>query len=269
MDRPEAATLEVPSYLQGTVATKLVPLFEERALLLETDAETVLVAGDLHLGLERELSRKGVHGLEESKGLVDHLAGLAAREAADRILLLGDVKHSIGAYAHEKRALAPLERMPAPVEVVPGNHDGGLAEIAPFLKIHDIRGITVDGVGVFHGHVWPDEALFAGGTIVLCHNHPHVGLRDELGHLTREPCWIRAPLAEAVLERYPEAQLPGEAVLVPAFNPLLGGVALNQPGKNALGPLLANEIIDLPAGRVYTLDGLQLGTLASLEAQLS
>lgn len=246
--------------------TLLVPLFEERALLLEDEGSVSLVAGDLHLGLEAELRRKGLHGLDASRELVEHLGALALAHDATRILLLGDVKHSLGAREAEARALAPLAGLPCPVEVVPGNHDGALAEVAPFLALHDARGIVRGGVGLVHGHTWPHPALFAQGRLVLSHNHPQVALVDELGGVTSEPCWARAPLGEAVLERYPDAALPGEAILVPAFNPLLGGVALNRTDRSPLGPLLTHGLLDLPQARIYTLDGVDLGLLGNLEA---
>jgi putative SbcD/Mre11-related phosphoesterase len=247
------------------VGTRLIPLFDERAMLVEAD-ERVLVAGDLHLGMERELRKEGVHGIEETEDLIAHLGELAAEERADRVLLLGDVKHTLGAWEPEKRALGGLAELPIPVEVVPGNHDGEIDEIAPFLKIHEPRGVRIGEVGFLHGHTWPSEDAIEAGRLVLCHNHPHVALRDGLGQVSTEPCWVRAPLVEH--ERYPEAQLPGEAVLVPAFNPLLGGVALNRPEDEALGPLLTNDVIDLDRGRVYTLDGIELGTIGDLEERL-
>ncbi|PSG97984.1 phosphoesterase [Thermoplasmatales archaeon SW_10_69_26] len=252
------------------MSTRLVPLFDERAMLVETSPDRVLVAGDLHLGMERELRKDGVHGIEETEGLIAHLGELAAEERVDRVLLLGDVKHTLGAWEPEKRALSGLAELPVPVEVVPGNHDGEIDEIAPFLKIHDARGLTIGEVGFLHGHTWPNEEITDGGRLVLSHNHPHVALRDGLGQVSTEPCWVRAPIpdSEANRERYPDADLPGEAVLVPAFNPLLGGVALNRPEDEALGPLLTNDVIDLGAGRVYTLDGVELGTIADLEERL-
>lgn len=236
-------------------------------MLVEAQSDRVLVAGDLHLGMERELRREGVHGIEESPDLIAHLGQLAAEERVDRILLLGDVKHTLGAWEPEKRALSGLEELAVPVEVVPGNHDGELEEIAPFLTIHGARGIRIGDVGFLHGHTWPSEAVAQGGRLVLSHNHPHVALRDGLGQVSTEPCWVRAPIPEGC-KRYPDAQLPGEAVLVPAFNPLLGGIALNRPEDEPLGPLLANDVIDLDAGRVYTLDGVELGTIESLRERL-
>lgn len=252
------------------MGTALVPLFKERALLVEAPDERVLVAGDLHLGLERELKNKGVHGIQETPSVVDHLAEIAAEERVDRVVLLGDVKHTLGAWEPEKRAVAWLEELPLPVHVVPGNHDGDLAEIAPFLEMEDARGIRLGDVGLLHGHTWPSRDAMRGGRLVLCHNHPHVALRDGLGQVSTEPCWVRAPIeaSQEVKQRYPDAEVPGEAVLVPAFNPLLGGVALNRPEDEALGPLLSNGVVDLGAGRVFTLDGIELGTIEALRERL-
>lgn len=252
------------------MATSLVPLFDERALLVEAPEERVLVAGDLHLGLEKELRRKGVHGIEETPGLVEHLSSLVVGEGVDRVLLLGDVKHTLGAWEPEKRAVGWLEEVPVPVHVVPGNHDGDLGEVAPFLTLEDARGVVVGDVGLLHGHAWPSEEVMRAGRLVLCHNHPHVALRDGLGHVSTEPCWVRAPVAsnELVVERFGEGVVASEAVLVPAFNPLLGGVALNRPEGAPIGPLLANGVVGLDAGRVFTLDGIELGTVKNLRERL-
>ena len=249
------------------MVAQLIPLFTERALIVQTAQERCLVAGDLHLGLERELRRQGVHGVSESEALVEQLQQIASRERVDRIILLGDVKHSIGAHRWEEAALAPLTSVEPAVEVVPGNHDGMLADLVP-VTVHDARGIVVDDVGLAHGHTWPAADVVANGRLVLCHNHPHVALVDELGSVQSEPCWLRATFAPSVRERYPDLPLPGELVIVPAFNPLLGGVAMNRPGEKVLGPLLANRMVELADAHAFTLDGLDLGRIARLEEPL-
>ena len=51
---------------------------------------------------------------------------------------------------------------------------------------------------------------------------------------------------------------------MPAFNPLCGGLALNEPAEDMRGPLLA--MADMERARLYLLDGTDLGQLARIRA---
>jgi metallophosphoesterase superfamily enzyme len=53
---------------------------------------------------------------------------------------------------------------------------------------------------------------------------------------------------------------------MPAFNELTGGTAFNAlEGERLLGPLFGNGLVDADAGRVFTIDGVDLGTVGSLK----
>ncbi|HVL49784.1 MAG TPA: metallophosphoesterase [Candidatus Thermoplasmatota archaeon] len=243
------------------------PRFGERALLLESGGERVVVVGDLHVGLESDLKRSGLHIPSQTGRMRSRLGAIVRETMPDRLVVLGDLKHAI-AYA-ARQETEELEDfflgLGVPVDLVPGNHDADIPVLAG-VEVHPATGIRVGEAALLHGHTWPSDRVMDGARLVaFCHNHPAVLLVDELGHRHKEPCWIRAPFAEAARERWPTLDPDARAIAIPAFNDLVGGVAFNAlEGEHPLGPLLANGLVDLDAGRLYTLDGVDLGTLADM-----
>lgn len=249
---------------------RLSPVFGERALTTDAGGARTLVVGDLHVGVEGELHRSGVHIPSQTPEMRERLEGLVEDEDAERLVVLGDLKDTIArASRQEQRELPTLfEGLADDVEVhlVPGNHDAGLEEHLQGVTVEPATGMTLAGeVGLAHGHTWPSDDVMACPRIALSHNHPTVLLTDEVGGRHKEPCWVRATFTEAAREQYPD--LPGDArlILVPAFNPLLGGTPLNGDEADPwLGPLFGNDLVDVEEARVWTLDGVELGTIASL-----
>lgn len=249
---------------------RLSPVFGERALTTEAGGVRTLVVGDLHVGIEGELHRSGVHIPSQTGELRDRLEALVDEQDAERLVVLGDLKDTIArASSQEQRELPTLfEGLPAGVEVhlVPGNHDAGLEDHLEGVTVHPARGTTLAGeVGLAHGHTWPGDDVMACPRIVLSHNHPTVLLRDEVGGRHKEPCWVRATFTEAARDEYPDLPDDARLVLVPAFNPLLGGTPLNgREGEPLLGPLFGNDLVDVDEARIWTLDGVDLGTVDNL-----
>ncbi len=248
--------------------TSLSPVFGAPLLLAE-GRERVLVAGDIHLGLEHELWLGGVSIPSQTGKTLKRLLAYVDELKPDRLLLLGDVKHNVPKTSWQEKREVPdfLSRLAAQVkvDVVPGNHDSNLADLAPAgVRMRPATGYVLDGVGYFHGHTWPEEGVLRTGSLVAAHLHPAVRLFDRIGTSPASPVWVRAHLrAEAVQEHYglPAQQ---EIIVAPAFNPLCGGLPLNEPVEDMRGPLLA--MADFEAARLYLLDGTDLGLLAEIRA---
>jgi metallophosphoesterase superfamily enzyme len=150
------------------------------------------------------------------------------------------------------------------VEVVPGNHDGGLAELLPpGLKMHPPAGFVLDGVGYFHGHTWPHPSLLKAEELVAGHIHPSIRLSDPLGVSWNEQVWVRTTTSkEAVHLQYREEMPTPGLIILPAFNPLSGSLPLNTSGETDRGPIL--RLAELALARMYLLDGTDLGDLKSI-----
>jgi metallophosphoesterase superfamily enzyme len=91
--------------------------------------------------------------------------------------------------------------------------------------------------------------------IIIGHTHPTIMLTDRLGYKTFEPCWLKGKTIKNKLqEKYPDSK-DLQILIIPAFNPLCGGISVNREGVT--GPM--GKIIDVKNAEVYLLDGSALG----------
>jgi metallophosphoesterase superfamily enzyme len=151
------------------------------------------------------------------------------------------------------------------VDVVPGNHDSDLADMAPLgVQVRPSSGFVHDGVGYFHGHTWPDEKVLGAGMLVAGHLHPAVSLPDPLARPVTRPIWIRSHLLPEKIFHHYGQEAENEIIIIPAFNFLCGGLPVNLPVEDMRGPLLS--LVDWESARLFLLDGTELGSLASIKA---
>ena len=249
-------------------AYSIAPVFGAPLLLAE-GKERLLIASDLHLGLEHELWLGGVSIPSQTKKILALLKGYLDMTMPDRLLILGDLKHNVPKTSWQEKREVPdfLRQLSAQVrvDIVSGNHDSNLADMAPLgVRVHPSTGIVREGRGYFHGHNWPEEKIVRSGFMVAAHLHPAVRLKDPLGNFQTHPVWARAPIQPEVVEEHYGFVSSGEIIIMPAFNPLCGGLALNEPAEDMRGPLLAMANMEL--ARLYLLDGTDLGLLAEIKA---
>jgi uncharacterized protein len=244
------------------------PIFNTPLLLVE-GKQRVLVAADLHLGLEYELWLGGVSIPSQTELILERLLGYLAEIKPDRLILLGDLKHNVPRTSWQEKREVPvfLRSLSAivKVEIVPGNHDSNLADMAPSgVQVRSPSGYVLDGTGYFHGHTWPDEKIMRSNLVVAGHLHPAIRLRDPLANSPTQPVWARARfLPQAVQEHY-GFSCETEIIIAPAFNHLCGGLPMNEPCDDLRGPLLT--MADLDQMRLYLLDGTDLGLLPEIKA---
>jgi putative SbcD/Mre11-related phosphoesterase len=247
----------------------ITPVFGAPLLLAE-GKERILVAADIHLGLEHELWLGGVSIPSQTEKILARLQGYVAETVPDRLLLLGDLKHNVPKTSWQEKREIPdfLRRLSTQVkvEIVPGNHDSNLIDMAPLgVRVRPSSGFVLDGVGYFHGHTWPDEKLLRADRLVTGHLHPAVRLKDPLGRSLTQPVWARTLLLpHAVQEHYGFAS-SAEIIITPAFNDLCGGLPLNDlTEEDVHGSLLT--MADWEQARLYLLDGTDLGRLLEIKA---
>lgn len=237
---------------------KIQPIPNEPALFIE--GKKVLVIADLHIGIESELREQGVNTKSQTDKMFKRLTDLCKKYKPNEIVLLGDIKHNIPIATKPERRdvrdfLYEIKEL-ATIHIIPGNHDGNIKWLAPEdMQIHNSDGFVIENVAFIHGHRWADEAVMKSDLVVMGHTHPTIMFTDRLGYKTFEPCWLRGNfLKSKIKEKYPKSKNP-EIIVLPAFNPLCGGIAANKDGIN--GPF--GKIIDIQNLQVYLLDGACLG----------
>jgi putative SbcD/Mre11-related phosphoesterase len=253
----------------------LLPLLDAPALVVKNE-ETSLVIADVHLGIEHDLYYSGINIPSQVARRIDRLNGYIGEAQPDRVILLGDVKHNVPrtSFQEEDEVPAFLDEIArqALVDIIPGNHDGGIEKLVPRnpdITLHDSRGAIIDGVAYFHGHTWPDKALLQCCHWVISHNHPTIKLTDVVGHTITRQAWIRAKLdKDVVATNYKTDDFEWcdpELFIVPSFNELCGGVAFNESfHSDLLGPLFTSKAVHLEESEVYLLDGTFMGTIEGL-----
>ncbi len=248
------------------------PILNEPALVVENSIRTLVIA-DIHLGIEWDLYFSGISIPSQVEKRKDRICGYINRVKPDRIVLLGDIKHNVPKTSWQEKLEIPgfLGTLAsfAPVDIVPGNHDGDIEYLIPEkVTIRDMRGFVLDGAGYFHGHTWPGVELLGVSHVVMSHNHPAIRLTDTLGHGVSEPVWIRTRFIEKVFREHYDRLgkwIDPEVIIMPAFNELSGGVAFNESiREELLGPVFSSHAIELEKARAFLLDGTDLGTIGNI-----
>ncbi|RQG91095.1 metallophosphoesterase [Natrarchaeobius halalkaliphilus] len=284
------------SDLPSSVHVEPVP--GEPAATALVSNERILLIADYHAGYEAGLRyERGVDVPSHASDRRERLLALLQRTNPDRLVVLGDLMHSIGDPGGAERGELEIlfESFPAALDVtvVKGNHDGvietwlggtGVDEIddddrgietgessgtdaRAFSRTAIVpgSGVAFDGLGVCHGHSWPAPAALESDVLCLGHEHPCVRLEDELGGSRTERAWLRGRIDPTPFRDRPEYEgvswletgATPEVVVVPAFNDLVGGTWVNVSGRSFLSPFLPDGLDD---GEAYLLDGTRLGS---------
>jgi len=161
-----------------------------KCVFVESVGKKILVIGDMHLGYEEALNRAGIiinNGLFEE--VIRYLdAVFKTVKEVDEVVLLGDVKHSIGTILKQERKeiikiinfISNKLGDKGRIVVIKGNHD---AILEPILRgkerVELVECYVFGGVCFTHGdrdmkEIWGKEVKL----VVIGHVHPAVRLND-------------------------------------------------------------------------------------------
>jgi hypothetical protein len=204
-----------------------------------------LVVADLHIGIEPELRLKGVRFPSLAKQMLAEVSGLLDSTGAKKLIVLGDLKHSIATVgaqeAREIPAFLAALSAKAELKIVLGNHDGGLRPLLGGFEVRDSRGFVYRKCLLFHGNARPAaEDVKKASRLVASHWHPVAEFHPGLNTRLAEKCWV-------------EAHAFGKPLLImPSFNRLLGGAPASR---------IDDGWIDMAGAGLTLLDGTYLGEL--------
>ena len=276
----------------------ITPVPNHPAIMVSHRKEKILAIADLHIGWEMALSEKGIHVPSQTHKLLARLTSLISTFKPEKLLILGDIKHTIATAVTAEWHDVPeffgeLRKQVGEICIVRGNHDGNLEPLLlENMKILPATGVAFGAVGFFHGHQWPSPTLLKCDTLVMGHVHPVVALRDPAGFRITKQVWIKAncdgielakillqkskikvekSLEETLREHYKIEVKTSRLFIMPSFNDFLGGRPLNERrikgtarGEMVVGPVLRSKAVDIENAEAYLLDGTFLGTLNQL-----
>jgi len=240
------------------------PILNEPALFM--DNKKILAIADLHIGIESELREHGLNTASQIQKMIDHFISLCKKYKPKEIVLLGDIKHNIPSTTIQERKDVKnfLETIQpyGTIHILPGNHDGNIKKLLPeSMIIHPSDGFVIENIGFVHGHRWPNKEIMLCEQIITSHTHPTIMLTDRLGYKTFEPCWLKAGIIKDKLREKYSDSTDLQILVMPAFNPLCGGIAANREGVT--GPI--GKIMDVKNAQVYLLDGSSLGKIKDIK----
>ena len=67
----------------------------EPALLINSNGNRALIVSDLHIGIEYEYYLRGMRIPSQTKSMVNRLDTLIESTKADRLVIIGDIKHRV------------------------------------------------------------------------------------------------------------------------------------------------------------------------------
>jgi len=209
----------------------------------------VLVIADLHIGYEAALEKQGITLPKSQYPKIKKTVEEMIRIVRPKVLIVnGDLKHEFGEATRQEWKetldfIDFIQSMGIELIVVRGNHDNFLI---PILKKKGVEfkdpSYTLGEFLFIHGHKQLNLESFKQTikTIVMAHEHPAIGVRDELGVRRRFKCFLVGKVYDKNL------------IVMPALSPLMPGVEINNVEKDELlSPLLRVADIEEFVAIVY------------------
>ena len=249
--------------------------FIENYPALFIEEKKILVMGDLHIGIQYELSKSGINIPCQIKRMKKDIDYLINSTKSSTLIVLGDIKHKVPGMSWQELKDIPglFEYLSSKVEVIvcKGNHDRQIEKIIPEgIQIHGTKGFKLGKYGFNHGHTWPSKQLLLCDYLIIGHTHPVIQFTDKFGFKIIQPVWVKGKIDQKKIKEKYRIEKTGklELIIVPSFNRLLGGTPINmkKASDELLGPLLKNNFVDMDNCELYLLDGTYLGKLKSISS---
>ena len=114
----------------------MIRLLTPHPAIMVESGERVMLAADIHLGLEYELAKQGINIPYQWSRMLGEMVGLLTEYKPDRLILLGDVKHGVPATSFKEKREIPnffntLLEYVENIDVARGNHDANIQKFLP------------------------------------------------------------------------------------------------------------------------------------------
>ena len=230
--------------------------YNEPAMVMRAGGEDYLVIGDLHIGIERELSKRGVHVFSATEFMANRIKKIMKQFSLKKIIMLGDIKETIlypdtSGSLQIKGFFDQLGRFD--VTIIAGNHDAHLGDI---IDTPIKRELILGRFALLHGDKNPSDNAMMCDYIVTAHSHPIVRIKDTNGAIYDEKVWLMAALNKtAARKAYDNVNSGIRLIVMPAFNSLIMGTSLGRFYSESANPLIRNRIFLPRKAEIYNLAG--------------
>jgi putative SbcD/Mre11-related phosphoesterase len=232
-------------------SVEILPGFYAVGLCLHIPEHETLVFADTHLGYEEYLNKIGVLVPRfQYDDVVSHVRKAVEECSPIKIIINGDLKHEFGGISRQewKEVLKFLDELgDYEVVLVKGNHDNIIGPITGKRNVEVVDQIKLGTTLLVHGHKTPDDNTLNGvKTIIIGHEHPCVGLREE-GRVEKVKCFL--------VGRWQNKNL----IVLPSLNFLTEGTNILQ--ERLLSPFLQGDLGDYKAYGVEAGEIMDFGEL--------
>lgn len=240
-------------------------LYDEAAIILTAQKNKYLVIGDLHIGRELVLHKKGIRIEGATEFMSKRINAIMKQQKISNIVLLGDIKDSVlrpdtGEARLIRNFLDSIAKFN--ITIVAGNHDAYIKEITGSKLISEL---ILGDFALLHGNRKPTPDAMKAHYLITAHNHAAVSIMDDNGAIYTQKAWLIAPLDHKhAASHYLKANDKIKLVVMPAFNELIVGTPVNTEEYEKFSVLFRNNIFDYSNADVYSRRGELLGRCREL-----
>jgi putative SbcD/Mre11-related phosphoesterase len=245
--------------------SRLTLLHPHPALLVE-DKKHYLVVADLHIGFEEKFKAGGVKLRASTQKMLSEISEICMKQTIDEIIILGDVKFTIGRVSALERREIPLllEQLSrlAKTTVILGNHDGALSTILPReVTLHPEPHRVIGDLCLVHGHTLLPKLPRNVTKVVMGHIHPTY-LREG-SVMVGKHVWLLLKVKREALLTKQEGVI--ELYVLPPFNRELSFEGFAGRSGKIISPIIRRAVKAVCDVVILSLEGEIVGYSESLQ----
>lgn len=221
---------------------------------------------DLHIGFEERFKAGGVRLRTVTQSMLSEVSEVCTKHTVDEIIILGDVKFTVGRVSASERREVPLflERLTrlAKTTIIAGNHDGAISTLLPRgITLHPEQHMVVDDLCLLHGHTLLPPLPSDVRRVVMGHIHPTY-LREGSVMAGRHVWLLLKVRREALISKQ---QGVIEICVLPPFNKELSFEGFAGRLGKIISPIVRRAVKAVCDAVILSLEGEIVGYSESLQ----
>lgn len=209
----------------------------------------------------------GIRIESNTSQMTQELTELIQTHQPDRLIILGDVKHSIDNITTQEWREIPkfFETIlrHVPITITPGNHDGALTPLLPrAVKQASKYGLLIGETALLHGHTQPSKRLTKARRIVMGHLHPTYSRHGS--PLSGTQVWLLAKAKKNQIFPAASEKEQIELYVEPSFNRELSHTGFTAHKGRIISPIIRRTLPTIQEAAILTLQGDIIGNAEAI-----